>query len=76
MVFHPIDLHKEGLGNSYLAKTEKYKFCIMTVNVNIESARRKCKGNYVVCSQTYDGMSWHFRSVAVNGRLSKVLTST
>ena len=49
-------------------------FCMVSVNVNVESARRKCQDLYVIRFSTYSGMSWHFRSVAVNGRLGKTLT--
>ena len=49
---------------------------MVSVDVNIESARRKCQELYVIRSSTYGGMACHFRSVAVNGRLGKTLTST
>ena len=63
------------MGKSYQVNTGNLNFCMVCVDVNVESARRKCQDLYVVRSTTYGGMSWHFRSVAVNGRLGKTLTS-
>ena len=64
------------MGKSYQVNTGNLNFCMVSVDVNVESARRKCQDLYVVRSTTYRGMSWHFRSVAVNGRLGKTLTWT
>ena len=56
--------------------TVNLKICMVSVDVNVESAQQKCQDLYVVRSPTLGGIFWHLRSVAVNGSLGKTLTST
>ena len=69
-------LHEDRLRESHGEDMVNLKICMVSVDVNDESAQQKCQDLYVVRSQTLGGISWHLRSVAVNGSLGKTLTST
>ena len=69
-------LHEDRLQESHGEDMVNLKICMVSVDVNIESAQRKCQDLYVGRSPTLGGISWHLCSVAVNGSLGKTLTST
>ena len=69
-------LHEDRLRESHGEDMVNLKICMVSVDVNVESAQRKCQDLYVVRSQTLNGISWHLRSVAVYGSPGKTLMST
>ena len=69
-------LHEDRLRESHGEDTVNLKICTVFVDVNVESAQRKCQDLYVVRSPTLYGISRHLHSVALNGSLGKMLTST
>ena len=69
-------IYEDRLRESHGEDTVNLKICIVSVDVNVESAQRKSQDLYVVRSPTLGGISWHLRAFAVNGSLGKTLTST
>ena len=69
-------LHEDRLQESHGKDTVNLKIRMQSVDVNVESAQRKCQDLYVVLSPSLGQISWHLPSVAVNRSLGKTLTST